>query len=169
MHFLQSCTHVWCPRLAWGWWAITYQSITVTDGHWGLRHVRYIPGKHTVSEHPLFGLFLKILLPLNKSSRGHESPVGPQAQVQLFSKHRDVEEQLLPVQGRVRRNGGVARDPFPAGRWRSRWKHVRHEPAARVRAERDHQTEFTQLTREIPWQKQTRFYYWQKIALKTCA
>ncbi len=132
-------------------WAVTHQSITVTDGHWGPRHVRYIPGKHAVSQHPLFGLFLKILLPLNKSSRGHESPVGPQAQVQLFSKHSDVEEQLLPVQGcGVRRNGGGARDSFPAGRWRSRRKHVRNEPAARIRAERDNQTEFTQLTGEIP-------------------
>lgn len=131
-------------------WAVTYQSITVTDGHRGPRYIRYIPGKHAVSQDPLFGLFLKILLPLNKSSRGHESPVGPQAQVQLFSKHCDVEEQLLRVQGRVRRNGGVARDPFPAGRWRSRGKHVRNEPAARVSAERDYQTEFTQFTGGTP-------------------
>lgn len=93
----------------------TYQSITVADGHRGLRHVAHIPGENTVPMDPLLGLFHKVLLPFHKGPGGHQPPVGPQAEVQFFPKHGDIEKQVLS-RGRGDRGhlGGIAGHPPPA-------------------------------------------------------
>ncbi len=77
------------------WMRRTYQSVTVVNGNRGFRHVTDIPSENTVPMDTFLGLFHKVLLPFHKSSRGHQPPVGPQAEVQLFPKHGDIEKQVL--------------------------------------------------------------------------
>lgn len=143
---------------------VTYQSITVTDSHCGLWHVTHIPSENTVPVDTFLGLFHKVLLPFHESAWGHQPPVGPQAEVQLFPKHSDIEKQVLSWGGGDRGHlGGTAGHPSSAAKgWggisssgtgtssssstftsTSSGDHVRNIPAMGVCAEWHDKTIFT--------------------------
>ena len=130
----------------------TYQSVTVADSHRSLRHITHIPSENTVPVDTFLGLFLKVLLPFHESPRGHQPPVGPQAEVQFFPKHSDIEKQVLSRGGggdRGRLGGTTGHPPLAAGVWgagcssgtaitftsTSNRDHVRNVPAVGVCAE----------------------------------
>lgn len=131
-----------------------HQSVAVADGHDGAGHVRDVPGEKA----PLLEGFpekhLKILLPFGHGAQWHQPPVGPQPEVQLLPKNRDVEvEQAAAsptglrglIQGAagdtaVRRTWGWGTRGFADPRRRVAGHHVRDEATPAISAEGDDHT-----------------------------
>lgn len=121
-----------------------YQSIAVADGHGSSGH----PGDVTGEKAPLLEGFpekhLEILLPLRHGSRRQQAAVGPQPEVQLLPKNRDVEVEQAALRGLLRGAAGDAAAGRPRGtgglpepRRRVPGHHVRQEATPAVGAERD--------------------------------
>ncbi|TNN83796.1 hypothetical protein EYF80_005972 [Liparis tanakae] len=94
-------------------------SITIADSHRGLRHVAHVSSENTVPLDTFLGFFHKVLLPFHKRARGHQPPVGPQAEVQLCPEHSDIEKQVLRRDVADRGHlGGTAGHPALAAKGR---------------------------------------------------
>lgn len=136
---------------------VTYQPITIADGHRGLRHVCHISSEDTVSTDMLLAFLLKVFLPLHKSPRGHQPPVGFEAKVKLLPKNCDIEKQVLSCRrgGRGHLRGTTshpssssaaaadaakARGSIGTFTSTSSRDHVRNVPAVGVCAERHNKT-----------------------------
>lgn len=131
-----------------------YQSVTVADGHGGARHVGDVPGEKAPLLEGLPKKHLKILLPFGHGAQWHQPPVGPQPEVQLLPKNRDVEVEQAAASPAVlgglihgaagdtaaRRTRGWGTRGFAGPRRRVAGHHVRDEATPAIGAERDDHT-----------------------------